>query len=169
MYGQLGHGNNNNVTIWTQEVLADTDWVAVQCGAQFTLAVKRDGSLYATGNNWWGQLGLGDEINRNTFTKISDDWQAVAKYFSGGSAHSAATYIDETLYTSGESSSGQLGNGVHDGVDVTTHTQTSESIPQDDKIDTWEQTVCGLQHTMAIKIVGSIAYNNDDEPQVWPM
>lgn len=35
--------------------------------------VKNDGTAYATGNNSYGQLGLGDTINRNKFTQINLD------------------------------------------------------------------------------------------------
>ena len=43
---------------------APGDWVAVACGSGQSLALKTDGSLWAWGDNTFGQLGLGDTKNR---------------------------------------------------------------------------------------------------------
>ncbi len=45
---------------------SDSDWAAVSCGGGHTLALKRDGSLWAWGDNDYGQLGLGDTTSSNS-------------------------------------------------------------------------------------------------------
>ena len=45
-------------------------WAAVSCGDGDTLAVKRDGTLWAWGFNGNGELGLGDTKKRHTPTEV---------------------------------------------------------------------------------------------------
>jgi len=51
---------------------SDTDWASVSAGGFYTVAVKTDGSLYAWGSIWFGQLGDGrwEWDCKNTPTKI---------------------------------------------------------------------------------------------------
>jgi len=48
-------------------------------------AIKTDGSLWACGSNYSGELGLGDDINRNTLVRVGADnnWVSVM----GGREH----------------------------------------------------------------------------------
>jgi len=41
------------------QIGTDTDWISVSCGWQYSLAFKRDGSVWACGLNEHGQLGIG--------------------------------------------------------------------------------------------------------------
>ena len=87
----------------------DTGWTNVSAGHYHSLGIK-NGYLYTWGNNAFGQLGLGDNIDRYTPTLVSQDntWIDVA----AGSYHSLAiknnggTY---QLYTFGKNDHGQLG------------------------------------------------------------
>ena len=45
--------------------------IAVAASFNYTLAIKNDGSLWATGNNYYGQLGTGNNNTTNTFIKVS--------------------------------------------------------------------------------------------------
>ena len=75
-YGQLGLGNTNNKTTFTQATTNADDIKQVCCGGNHTFILKNDGTLWGCGNNNYGQLGLGDTTNRNTFIQIttnSDD------------------------------------------------------------------------------------------------
>ena len=48
-----------------------TNWKQASAGIDYTLAVKTDGTLWAWGNNLWGQLGTGDSSSRSAPTQIS--------------------------------------------------------------------------------------------------
>ena len=45
-------------------------WATVACGYDYSLAVKKDGTLWAWGHNYVGQLGLGDTTTRLTPTDL---------------------------------------------------------------------------------------------------
>jgi hypothetical protein len=48
------------------QVGPDTDWASVAAGSGHTVALKRDGTLWAWGSNDWGQLGDGTTAQRWT-------------------------------------------------------------------------------------------------------
>lgn len=156
----------------------------MECGYNFTLAVKTDGTLYGTGENTNGQLGLNDTANRNSFTEISSGWLHDAyeglPQFSGGAIHSMAINSSNILNAAGDGAYGQLGIGTNDGPydpsDLDQFAETDDSIDDPDNNtsdgiqDTWDFVVGGKYHSLALKIViETITYNDDDEPQVWSL
>jgi len=70
------------------------------------MAIKSDGSLWAWGNNEFGQLGDGTAETRPSPVKIMDD----VAYVSAGPAHSAAITADGTLWTWGRNEYWELGH-----------------------------------------------------------
>ena len=68
--GQLGLGDTaDRFGAWTRAPLPDGVKVGlVACGDDFTAALGEDGSLYVTGRNDYGQLGLGDTLFRWKWT-----------------------------------------------------------------------------------------------------
>ena len=70
-YGQLGLGDKNNRSTFTKITTNANDIKLVYCGYYHTLILKNDGALLGSGYNGYGQLGLGDYVDRNTFTKIT--------------------------------------------------------------------------------------------------
>jgi len=108
-YGQLGrgtNGNGTNLTVPTQ-IGADTNWLSVTGGEYFTLAVKTNGTLWATGKNTNGQLGINNLTDQNTFQQVGTetDWGKIAC----GRSHSLALKSTGVLYLWGANGSGQLG------------------------------------------------------------
>ena len=57
-YGQLGDGTISHKENPTQ-IGPDSDWSAIASGWDHTIALKNDGTLYAWGMNYSGQLGDG--------------------------------------------------------------------------------------------------------------
>lgn len=94
---QLGFASGNNYPTPTQ-VGTDTDWIAAYAsiGDAFSHARKSDGTLWATGKNIYGQLGLGDTTQRSTFTQVgSGSWSDLSNK---GSAHVLGVMSDGTLW-----------------------------------------------------------------------
>ncbi|MDR2152806.1 MAG: hypothetical protein LBO72_08295 [Helicobacteraceae bacterium] len=83
----------------------------VATGEYHSLALTSEGKLYAAGDNFNGQLGLGDTKNRNAFTLVSSlrDKEIVA--IAAGYAHSLALDSGGKLYATGFNADGQLGLG----------------------------------------------------------
>jgi len=59
IYGQLGEDPRIREQRYPATVAAGNDWSQAAVGGSHSLALKRDGSLWAWGNNWAGQLGIG--------------------------------------------------------------------------------------------------------------
>lgn len=107
-YGQLGLGDTINRNKFTQINLDNIKKISTSIDGNTTFAIRNDGTLYSTGLNTKGQLGLGDIVNRNTFTKVNI--QNVRDVVLG-TTHSHAIKDDNTLYSCGENTHGQLGLG----------------------------------------------------------
>jgi alpha-tubulin suppressor-like RCC1 family protein len=69
-FGQLGTGNTNNyLTSFTKVV--DSDTTAIAAGiSNFSLILKSNGTILATGSNYVGQLGTGNTTNLTSFTQV---------------------------------------------------------------------------------------------------
>jgi alpha-tubulin suppressor-like RCC1 family protein len=102
---------------------SDSDWAAVAGGMLSSFALKRDGSLWAWGGNWTGQLGDGGPGPLGEFKfpletlpqsprprRIGQDtnWAAI----SAGAEHVLALKRDGTLWAWGANGCGQLGLGT---------------------------------------------------------
>ncbi len=106
--GQLGLGDTINRNKFTQINIDNIKKISTSIDGNTTFAIRNDGTLYSTGLNTKGQLGLGDIVNRNTFTKVNI--QNVRDVVLG-TTHSHAIKDDNTLYSCGENTHGQLGLG----------------------------------------------------------
>ena len=47
-----------------------SDWASVACGYEQTNALRSDGTLWACGDGFYGELGLGNTPNRDTLIEI---------------------------------------------------------------------------------------------------
>jgi len=156
-YGCLGLGDETRRYVFTQEIGTDNDWKVIGCGAGHTMTIKLDGTLWATGRNISGQLGLGDYNDRNIFTKVGNDndW----KYIICGESHSMAIKSDGTLWGAGRNYEGQLGLGQTDN-----YYNTFIQIGTDTD---WVQVACGDYYSMAIKSDGTLwGTGNNDQGQL---
>ena len=108
-FGQLGNGiAADRFTPTSTPVQVATDVIAVAAGNTHSLFVKSDGTLWAMGYNYYGQLGDGTTMNQGMPVQIATDVIAVA----AGGASSLFAKSDGTLWTVGYNVFGQLGDGT---------------------------------------------------------
>ena len=108
-----------------------------------TFILKKDGTVYSTGDNQYGQLGLGNTTNRSTFTKVNID---NVEKISCGRSHTFILKKDGTLYSAGNNQYGQLGLGN------TTNRNTFTKV----NLDNVKDVICGINHTFIIKKDGTV-------------
>lgn len=93
-----------------QQVPGLSDVVAIAAGRHHSLAVKRDGSVWAWGWNAHGQLGDGSTTDRHSPTRVAGPSGAVG--VAAGLLHSLAVQSDGTVRAWGWNGVGQLGDGT---------------------------------------------------------
>jgi|GEM_PF-1091821 len=111
--GQLGLGDTVNRLVPTQ-VGIDSDWKFISCGQNHTVALKEYygpgwNTLWAWGDNTYGQLGLDDTVNRTEPVRVGSDVLWV-KAVCGGN-HTLGLRSDGTIWSCGKNFYGQLGMG----------------------------------------------------------
>ncbi|MDP3112124.1 MAG: hypothetical protein Q8M71_08490 [Thermodesulfovibrionales bacterium] len=94
-----------------QQIGTDNTWASISAGYVHTIALKSDGTLWAWGANWWGQLGDGTNTDRWSPQQIGADntWASIA----AGTFHTIAMKSDGTLWVWGDNRWGQLGDGTN--------------------------------------------------------
>jgi alpha-tubulin suppressor-like RCC1 family protein len=145
--GRLGLGDS--VTYYfLKQVGTDTDWAYATCGVNSTWALKTNGTLWCCGYNEYGDLGLGDYVNRNVFTQVPGTWASV----SAGSAHTLAIKPGGTLWSVGRNHYGQLGLGLFDA----TYPPPNNTFTRVGGASNWVKVSCGKDHTLALDSSGYI-------------
>jgi alpha-tubulin suppressor-like RCC1 family protein/photosystem II stability/assembly factor-like uncharacterized protein len=95
--------------------VAKAQFLGQQSLSQSSYVIDQSGQLWAWGDNFYGQLGVGDRVNRNTPTLVplppgASKWLLV----SGGENFAVAVTDDNTLYAWGLNDKGQIGIGTAD-------------------------------------------------------
>lgn len=120
----------------------------IYLGGGYTLALKDDGTLWATGSNNWSQLGIGTTSGTGvlSFTQINNDtnWQTI----SAGYNHTAAIKTDGSLWVWGSNQMGQLGLGSN-ATSVAVPTRVGNGF-------NWQTIVAGSYITVGIKTDGTL-------------
>jgi alpha-tubulin suppressor-like RCC1 family protein len=108
--GTLGFGNYNFYNYALQQIGTATDWQSIESSTDHTMALKTNGTLWATGYNPNGQLGIGTTSNANVFTQVgtATNWAKVRC----SRQHTLALDTNGTLWAWGDNTYGQLGNGT---------------------------------------------------------
>lgn len=141
--GQLGLGTSVMIVRTATQIPGMTNVVAVAAGNGFSLVVKSDGSVWATGANHVGQLGLGTQTAATIFQKVQG--LAGAKTVAAGNDHSLVLLADGGLYGAGLNAYGQIQSGLPSNV-------TSFA-----RFETGVQAVAaGYAHTLYLKSGGAL-------------
>jgi alpha-tubulin suppressor-like RCC1 family protein len=115
--GQLGNGSRSSskvpVAVRLGAAPVGTRFVQLSAGSDHSLALAADGTLYAWGYNYYGQLGNYGTANSNVPVAVSPGAVPAGTRFaqvSAGDNYSLALAADGTPYAWGYNTSGQLGN-----------------------------------------------------------
>lgn len=144
-WGQLGIGSFGNMASWPVQVGAATTWKQVECGWNFAVAVKTDGTIWAWGENTSGQLGLGNTTMQTSPVQIgtATNWSKV----SCGQNYAIAIKTTGTMWSWGNGGNGQLGQG----------SWSNQSSPvQIGTATDWSDISCGEYSALAIKTTGTL-------------
>lgn len=114
-------------------------------GQTSSFALGNSGNLYGWGSDNYGQLGQGKLLNSATFLLAGGNFRTVSVSAHTNGISVAAIQLDNTLWTWGANSFGQLGDG----------TNVSKSKPVHVG-DNFKSVVSASAFTLGIKLDGSL-------------
>ena len=108
--GQLGSGSLASPIIFPIQIGAETTWSIIESGDYHNLAIKTNGTLWAWGNNFGGQLGNGNTTLSASPIQVGTlvNWSKI----SAGYEHSLGFKSDNSLNAWGYNIDGRLGDGT---------------------------------------------------------
>ena len=154
-HGQLGNGNNTNLT--TPQVLIDANAsnpiIEITHGYNHSLFLRKDGSLWAMGMNNFGQLGDGTTTHRSTPVKIVD---SNVVRISAGYFHSLFLKSNGSLWGMGSNTCGELGINLAGGSNTSYDAGIDQNSPVEIVSSGVAQMSGGRFFTIFVKIDGSL-------------
>ena len=143
--GQLGDGTTDSGNYYTNlpEQIVASGVTAIAAGGFHSLLLKSDDSLWAMGDNEYGQLGDGTHNSTNRPEQIvASGVTAIA----AGGGHSLLLKSDGSLWAMGDNEYGQLGDGTHN----------STNQPEQIVSSNVTATAAGGDHSLFLKSDGSL-------------
>jgi alpha-tubulin suppressor-like RCC1 family protein len=132
-----------------------TNVTAISSGMRNCLALKSDGTVWAWGDNEWGQLGDGTTTDRYAPAQVKNLTGVIA--ISAGHYHSLAVKADGTVWAWGDNESGELGTGDTIGSTVPVQVKGLTGI---------KSAAAGEAHSLALAADGSVwAWGNNESGQ----
>jgi alpha-tubulin suppressor-like RCC1 family protein len=111
-FGQLGDGTSGLTAFANQPEQVASNVTAIAAGYDHSLFIKTDGSLWAMGHNYYGELGDGTTNNADQPEQVlASNVTAIA----AGYEYSLFLKNDGSLWAMGQNNSGQLGDGTTGG------------------------------------------------------
>ena len=131
--GQLGLNDNFDRNIFTQvtQNISGKKIIGVASGSNHTAIITHESTnnLYTAGSNFYGQLGINDNFDKNTFTQVTQTISGKKVIGLACGAYHTLVITNEdlnNLYTCGICNFGQL--GLNDLVNRFSFTQVTETI-----------------------------------------
>jgi len=126
-------------------------WSEISAGSFHSLAIKKDGTLWAWGAS--GLVGDGTGYNRNIPIRLGATSDTNWSKISAGGSHSLAIKKDGTLWAWGGNNKGQLGIGTND----PTNTPITLSPIKIGTDTNWSKISAGIgEHSLALKTDGTL-------------
>jgi len=146
-YGQLGNGAfDSNIPILVSPITGMTGGItAIAAGFFHSIALRNDSTIWAWGNNLYGQLGNGNNNNINLPNHINSFFGVIK--IGGGTTSSYATKNDGTAWAWGSNFAGELGNGNNINSNVPVFVNSLTGIIAIDG---------GGEHSLALKNDGTV-------------
>ena len=128
--GQLGLGLTDEYVAYNKKVDIPGKVKLIKCAGDnptesACYVITEDGALYVWGKNSYGQLGVGNEVNKNTPIKVTAINGKVMELIIGNYFSVYAILEDGSLYAWGNNESGKLGVGD----EVNKNTPTKVNLP----------------------------------------
>ena len=169
-YGELGRGDAGSepgLTPQRVQLPSDLQWVAIAAGYAHTLALSADGQIYSWGFGDSGQLGRGSFENDATPSVVRPPpevkrWLAIA----AGYQRSLALGDNGRIYSWGNNSFGQLGNGTFDAANPATNARPAPVL-MPPGVDGWTSVISGAEHSFAFARNGGLySWGRNDRGQL---
>ncbi len=124
-------------------VINTSSWSMVSAGNSHSTGISNQ-SLFAWGNNGFGQLGFNDTVHRSIPTQVgTSSWVSV----SAGTSYTAGLEADNSLYIWGGANNGVLG---------ISNSTVHRSSPVQVGTSSWSQVYSGDGLVFATKVTGSL-------------
>ncbi len=159
-YGQLGIGTNGTGTnVTTLTLVNNTNWSgkvprSISCGHTHMIVLMTDGTIFGTGLNSSGELGNGNNTNRNTLGLISNTTTKTIRTVSCAGNHTIFLMTDNTVWGTGYNGEGTLGDGTTTNRNTLTQLTSSSTYNIFQLCDTENTSVVLDTNGVTLKYVG---------------
>jgi alpha-tubulin suppressor-like RCC1 family protein len=165
-YGQLGDGTQNASGVPVRVTAKEPGFnniSSVAAGGNHTLALSKGGTVWAWGQNFYGQLGNGDNIGLNQFAptpvRISANGNSPLTgmtAITAGGSHSLALTSDGKVWAWGYNGYGQLGQGKKNTVDSNIPLPVMSNYSSTRPLTGITMIKAGGSHNVALKADGTV-------------
>ncbi|MFL5320739.1 MAG: EGF domain-containing protein [Myxococcaceae bacterium] len=147
--GQMGIGNNGTTQSNVALRVGTATWNTVSAGADFSCAIKTDGTLWCWGKNGSGQLCAGGNVFGDQYDPVQAGTDNTWADVSAGGDHTCAKKSDGSIWCCGGNAHGQLGNN-------TTSTSATRDLVRVGTDSDWVSVKAGATHTCGTRPNGAV-------------
>ena len=168
--GGLGDGTTGTDRLYPVQVTDSTtnpitNISAIAAGGAHTVFLKNDGTVWATGQNNNGELGIGNTTQQNRAVQVTDssgNYITNVSAIAAGYNHTVFLKNDGTAWATGNNVQGELGDGT------TNNNQRAEPVTDSttNPITSISAIAAGANHTVFLKNDGTVwatGYNSQGE------